>query len=178
MSISMEKYAKGLVGLTPCENVRIQKPGGGSNFVHGGVSLQECCVPVITFKNISKSSKKFVDIKKVSVKLLSMTRRISNNIFSLDFMQSEAVGGKTVPAAYEIYLCDELSNPVSNVQTLLADKTSEPQDRVFHVRFTLKNVAFDGNAPYYLNIVDKETGEIMERTEFSVKIAFSNDFDF
>ena len=178
MSISMEKYAEGLTGLTPCENVRIQKPGGGSNFVHGGVSLQECCLPVITYKNISKSSKKFVDIKKVSVKLLSMTRRISNNIFSLDFMQSEAVGGKTVPAAYEIYLCDELSNPVSNVQTLLADKTSEPQDRVFHVRFTLKNVAFDGNAPYYLNIVDKETGEIMERTEFSVKIAFSNDFDF
>ena len=178
MSISMEKYAEGLTGLTPCENVRIQKPGGGSNFVHGGVSLQECCVPVITFKNISKSSKKFVDIKKVSVKLLSMTRRISNNIFSLDFMQSEAVGGKTIPAAYEIYLCDELSNPVSNVQTLLADKTSEPQDRVFHVRFTLKNVAFDGNTPYYLNIVDKETGEIMERTEFSVKIAFSNDFDF
>ena len=178
MGISMEKYAEGLAGFTPCEDVRIRKSGGGSNFVHGGVSLQECCVPVITFKNISKTSKKFVDIKKVPVKLLSMTRRISNNIFTLDFMQSEAVGGKTIPAAYEIYLCDKLSNPVSNVQTLLADKTSEPQDRVFHVRFTLKNVAFDGNAAYYLNIVDKETGEIMERTEFSVKIAFSNDFDF
>ena len=110
--------------------------------------------------------------------MLSITRRFCIFIFSLDFMQSVAVGGITIPAAYEIYLCDELSNPVSNVQTLLADKTSEPQDRVFHVRFTLKNVAFDGNAPYYLNIVDKETGEIMERTEFSVKIAFSNDFDF
>lgn len=178
MGISMEEYASRLAGFTPCENIRIQKPGGGSSFVHGGAALQECCVPVIKFQNISKTSKKFVDIKKVSVKLLSMTRKISNNIFSLDFMQSEAVGGKTVPATYEIYLCDELSNPVSNVQTLLADKTSEPQDRVFHVRFTLKSVAFDGNAAYYLNIVDKETGEIAERTEFSVKIAFANDFDF
>ena len=107
-----------------------------------------------------------------------MTRKISNNIFSLDFMQDEAVGGKTVPATYEIYLCDKFSNPVSNVQTLLADKTDEPQDRVFRIRFTLKNVAFDESAVYYLNIVDKETGDMIERTEFSVKIAFSNDFDF
>ena len=42
----------------------------------------------------------------------------------------------------------------------------------------MKNVAFDGNAVYYFNIVDKETGDLIERTEFSVKIAFSNDFDF
>lgn len=178
MHISMKEYADGLVGLTPYENVRIKKQGGGTDFVHGGVSLQECCIPVITFKNISKTSKKFVDIKKVRVKLISMTRKISNNIFSLDFMQDEAVGGKTVPATYEIYLCDKFSNPVSNVQTLLADKTDEPQDRVFRIRFTLKNVAFDESAVYYLNIVDKETGDMIERTEFSVKIAFSNDFDF
>lgn len=122
--------------------------------------------------------KKFVEIKKVSVKLISMTRKISNNIFTLDFMQMDAVGGKTVPATYEIYLCDKFSNPVSNIQTLVADKTGEPQERVFHIRFTLKNVAFDGNAVYYFNIVDKETGDLIERTEFSVKIAFSNDFDF
>lgn len=178
MRISMEKYANGLVGFTPFEAIRFQKQGGGSHFVHGGVSLQECCVPVITFKNISKTSKKFVEIKKVPVKLISMTRKISNNIFTLDFMQMDAVGGKTVPATYEIYLCDKFSNPVSNIQTLVADKTGEPQERVFHIRFTLKNVAFDGNAVYYFNIVDKETGDLIERTEFSVKIAFSNDFDF
>ena len=178
MRISMEKYANGLVGFTPFEAIRFQKQGGGSHFVHGGVSLQECCVPVITFKNISKTSKKFVEIKKVPVKLISMTRKISNNIFTLDFMQMDAVGGKTVPATYEIYLCDKFSNPVSNIQTLVADKTGEPQERVVHIRFTLKNVAFDGNAVYYFNIVDKETGDLIERTEFSVKIAFSNDFDF
>ena len=119
-----------------------------------------------------------MDIKKVPVKLISMTRKISNNIFSLDFMQMDAVSGKIIPATYEIYLCDKFSNPVSNIQTLVADKTWEPQNRVFHIRFTLKNVAFDGNAVYYLNIVDKETGDLIERTEFSVKIAFSNDFDF
>lgn len=178
MRIPIEEYSDSIVGFAPYENIRIKKQGGGMNFVHGGISLQECCVPVITFKNISKSSKKFVDIKKVTVKLISMTRKISNNIFSLDFMQVEAVGGKTVPATYEIYLCDKLSNPVSDVHTLIADKTGEPQDRVTKLRFTLKSAEFDGNAVYYLNIVDKETGAIIERTDFSIKIAFANDFDF
>ncbi len=107
-----------------------------------------------------------------------MTRKIGNNIFFLDFMQTEAVSGKTVPAEYEIYLCDRMSNPVSDVQTLIADKTGEPQDRVTKLRFTLKSLEFDGNAAYYLHVVDKETGVIMEHIEFSVKIAFANDFDF
>ena len=83
-----------------------------------------------------------------------------------------------VPATYEIYLCDKQSVPVSDVQTVTADKTGEPQDRVFKIRFTLKSADFDGNAVYYLNVVDKEAGTIIERTEFSVKIAFANDFDF
>ena len=178
MRIPMDSYSDTLTGFAPYETIRIKKPGGGINFVHGGISLQECCVPLITFKNIRAGSKHFVDITKVTVKLISVTRKISNNMFSLDFLQKEAVGGKTVPATYEIYFCDQLSNPVSDVQTLIADKTGEPQERVTKLRFTLKNVEFDSNAVYYLNIVDKETGTVIERTEFTIKIAFANDFGF
>lgn len=178
MPISMEELNKNTIGFTPRETIRIKNQGGGSNFVHGGISIQECCVPVIRFKNISKSSKKFVERKKAKLKLISVTRKISNNIFNLNFMQDEAVGGKIIPATYEIYLGDQLSNHVSDVQKVIADKTGKPEERVYKIRFTLKNVDFDGNAPYYLNIVDKETGELIERTEFSVKITFANNFDF
>lgn len=83
LKISMDEYSGRIAGFAPYENIRIKKQGGGNNFVHGGVSLQECCVPVVTFKNISRSSKKFVDIKKVQLKLISMTRKISNNILIL-----------------------------------------------------------------------------------------------
>ncbi|MBP3271094.1 MAG: BREX-1 system phosphatase PglZ type A [Ruminococcus sp.] len=178
MKIAIEKYSPDIVGYAPYENIRIKKQGGGSNFVHGGVSLQECCVPVITFKNIRANSKHYVDIKKVTVTLISMTRRISNNIFSLDFMQKEAVGGKTVPAVYEIFFSDKMSNHISDVQTLIADKTGEPQYRATKLRFTLKSVDFDSDSVYYLNIVDKDNGTVIERTEFEIKIAFANDFDF
>lgn len=178
IKIPMSKYSSDMSGYAPYENIRIKMQGGCSNYVHGGISLQECCVPVITFKNFRTGSKRFVDISKVTVKLISMTRKISNNIFSLDFMQEQAVGGKTVPAVYEIFLSDKFSNHVSDVQTLIADKTCEPNLRVTRLRFTLKSVEFDGDAAYYLNIVDKQTGEVIERTEFSVKVAFANDFDF
>ncbi len=178
LSIPMDKYAVNLTGYSPYECIRIRKQGGGSHFVHGGASLQECCVPVILFKNISKNSKKFVDRKKARVKLISMTRRVSNNFFSLDFLQTEAVSGKTIPAEYEVYLCDKMSVPVSDVQRLIADKSGEPQDRVTKLRFTLKSVDFDRKAAYYLNVVDKETGTVVEHTEFSIHIAFANDFDF
>ncbi len=178
MKIPLDDFSPNLAGFTPYENVRLKKQGGGMNYVHGGVSLQECCVPVITFKNIRAGSKHFVDIKKVKIKLISTTRRIGNNIFSLSFMQTEPVGGKTVPAVYEVYFCDRLSKPVSDVLTVSADKAGEPQELVYNLRFTLKNADFDSSAAYYLNIVDKETGDIMERTEFSIKIAFANDFDF
>lgn len=179
MRIPMKPFHSDKIGLAPLDTIRIKKQGGGMNFVHGGIALQECCVPVITFKNIKSSSKHFVGTKKVSLQLLSRTRKIANNIFSLEFYQPEAVGGKTIPATYEIYICDGLSNVVSDVQSIIADKTTDNvQERVTRLRFTLKGQNFDCSAAYYLNIVDKETGTVLEHIEFSIKIAFANDFDF
>lgn len=179
MQIPMRTFGSDKIGFAPLDTIRIKKQGGGMNFVHGGIALQECCVPVITFKNIKASSKRFVDTKKVPLQLLSRTRKIANNIFFLEFYQPEAVGGKTVPATYEMYICDRLSNIVSDIQTIIADKTTESvQDRVTRLRFTLKGQEFSSTDPYYLNIVDKNSGEVKEHIEFSIKIAFANDFGF
>ena len=37
-------------GYTPRDTVRLKINGGGENYVHGGISLQEMTVPVIAFK--------------------------------------------------------------------------------------------------------------------------------
>lgn len=179
MQIPMSTFSSDKTGFAPLDTIRIKKQGGGMNFVHGGIALQECCVPVITFKNIKAGSKRFVDTKKVSLQLLSRTRKIANNIFFLEFYQPEAVGGKTVPATYEMYICDHLSRIVSDVQTIIADKTTDNvQERVTRLRFTLKGQEFSNTDPYYLNIVEKDGGEVKEHIEFSIKIAFANDFGF
>lgn len=179
LRIPMTHLNSNLVGFTPLDNIRMKKQGGGMNYIHGGISLQECVVPVIEFKNIRATSKKFVDVRKAEIQLLSQSRKVSNSIFSLDFYQTEAVGGKVAAAAYEIYMADESGRAVSDKKTVIADKTSSNgADRVFRTRFTLKSVEFRKTDTYYLTITEKETANVTDRIEFTIDIAFVNDFDF
>ena len=179
LRIPMSQFGSDFVGFTPLDNIRIKKQGGGMNYVHGGIALQECVVPVIEFKNLRASSKKFVDVKKAKLQLLSQSRKISNSIFSLDFYQKEAVNGKIAACTYEIYMADASGKAVSDKKTVIADKSSSNSpDRVFRVRFTLKSEEFKKTESYYLTIVEKGTANVTDRIEFTIDIAFVNDFDF
>lgn len=179
LKIPMTHLSSDLVGFTPLDNIRMKKQGGGMNYVHGGISLQECVVPVIEFKNMRTTSKKFVDVKKATLELISQSRKVSNSIFSLDFYQKEAVSGKVAAATYEIYMADVSGKAVSDKKTVIADKTSNNgSDRVFRTRFTLKSVEFKKTDTYYLTVVEKGTTNVTDRIEFTIDIAFVNDFDF
>lgn len=179
LKIPMTHLSSNLVGFTPLDNIRMKKQGGGMNYVHGGISLQECVVPVIEFKNMRTTSKKFVDVKKATLELISQSRKVSNSIFSLDFYQKEAVSGKVAAATYEIYMADVSGKAVSDKKTVIADKTSNNgSDRVFRTRFTLKSVEFKKTDTYYLTVVEKGTTNVTDRIEFTIDIAFVNDFDF
>lgn len=179
LKIPMTHLSSNLIGFTPLDNIRMKKQGGGMNYVHGGISLQECVVPVIEFKNMRTTSKKFVDVKKSALELISQSRKVSNSIFSLDFYQKEAVSGKVAAATYEIYMADASGKAVSDKKTVIADKTSNNgSDRVFRTRFTLKSVEFKKTENYYLTVVEKGTTNVTDRIEFTIDIAFVNDFDF
>lgn len=179
LRIPMTHLSSNLVGFTPLDNIRMKKQGGGMNYVHGGISLQECVVPVIEFKNMRSTSKKFVDVKKAALELISQSRKVSNSIFSLDFYQKEAVSGKVAAATYEIYMADASGKVVSDKKTVIADKTdNNGSDRVFRTRFTLKSVEFKKTETYYLIVAEKGTTNVTDRIEFTIDIAFVNDFDF
>ena len=179
LKIRLERYRSALTAFAPLDNIRMKKPGGGMNFVHGGISLQEMVVPVIEFKNMRASSKKFVDVKKAELQLISQSRKVSNSIFSLDFYQTEAVRSKVAAATYEVYMADVTGVAVSDKKTIIADKTStNGSDRVFRTRFTLKSVEFKKTDTYYLTIIDKDTSNVVDKIEFTIDIAFVNDFDF
>lgn len=179
LRIPMKQFNSELIGFTPLDNIRMKKQGGGMNYVHGGISLQESVVPVIEFKNIRSTSKKYVDVKKAELQLISQSRKVSNSIFSLDFYQKEAVSGKVAAATYEIYMTDASGRAVSDKKTVIADKTSNNgSDRVFRARFTLKSVEFKKTDTYYLTVAEKGTTNEIDRIEFTIDIAFVNDFDF
>jgi uncharacterized protein (TIGR02687 family) len=179
LKLPLDIWNTDLIGLAPKASIRMKKQGGGANYVHGGITLQECVVPVIEFKNVRTNSKEFVQTRKATVQLLSQSRKISNSIFSLDFYQPEAVEGKVISAAYEVYISDAMGQPVSDRQKVIADKMGENgADRVMRARFTLKSMEFKKTESYFLTIVDSSTGGVLDKVQFNIDIAFINDFDF
>lgn len=172
-------------GWTPRENIRIKMKGGGLNFVHGGISLQEMVVPVIEYHFLRNQSKEYkknrskYDTKPVEISLLSANRKISNMIFSLNFYQKDAVSGNREAATYQLFFTDSSGKTISDIQKIIADKTSaNGQERTFRCSFNLKSLKYSSTETYYLIIAD-ENGIQVQREEFQIDIAFAVDeFDF
>lgn len=176
----------GYEAWAPRENVRIKKKGGGLNFVHGGISLQEMVVPVIEYQFLRSSTKAYqrnkdkIDTKPVTVSLLSAGRKISNMIFSLNFYQKEAVGGNREAATYLLYFTDASGQKISDTQKIIADKNSEnAQDRTFRCSFNLRSQKYSNLDSYYLIIADESGLQLPVKEEFQIDIAFAVDeFNF
>ena len=159
------------------DTTRIKISGGGENYVHGGMSLQEMIVPVITYKNLRATSKHFKETENAEIGLLSENRKISNLIFSLDFFQKTPVGDKITPCMYNVYFTDEEGSHISDTQTIIADrKSTNASERVYRVRFNLKSKTFDRNKIYRL-VIANDTDMPIE-VEYKIDIAFADDFGF
>ena len=183
------KFAGGNTGyeaFAPRENVRIKINGGGLNYVHGGISLQEMVVPVIEYQHLRSSTKAYqrnkdqIDTKPVALHLLSANRKICNLIFSLNFFQTEPVGGNREAATYSTYFVDAGDNQISDVCRIIADKTSlDGQERTFRCSFNLRSQKYSKLDSYYLVIEDESGVQPPVKEAFQIDIAFAfEEFDF
>ena len=186
MPVKFVDEQSGFDAFAPRENVRIKTSGGGLNYVHGGISLQEMVVPVIDYQFLRNASMTYqrnrekYDTKPVSISLLSATRKISNMIFSLNFYQKEAVGDNRSVCNYQLYFTDAGGKHISDTARIIADKTSDNgQDRTFRCSFNLKSMKFSKQDSYYLVIADESGFHKPQREEFRIDIAFAPDeFNF
>ena len=168
--ISMKGYA-------PQDTVRIKVQGGGQNYVHGGISLQEMVVPVIGYKGMRSGYKQYVEVQNPGLSLISESRKVTNLFFSLDFLQKQPVGEKVQPCSYTVYFTDDEGVPVSDTQTVIANRVSNnASERVFHVRFILNKIQYNKSKIYRL-IIANDT-DVPEEIEFRIDIAFADDFGF
>lgn len=144
--------------------------GAGANYVHGGAMLQEIAIPVITFKNDrSKSSKNIV--RKVDVKLTTPTRKITNPITFLTFLQTEKIEDKRLARCLLAYFIDEQGQRVSNENIIIADKTiAQVGERTYREKFVFKSLKYDKRNNYYLVLADEQSGEEYERYKFTIDI--------
>ena len=178
--VSMRPFGSDLAGFAPRDCLRIAKPGAGQNYVHGGISLQELCVPVLRFKNLRANARDFEDKRPSAIELLTSSRIITSNRFSREFYQVEPVGGKVLAATYEVTLVDTADTPVSDAATLQVDRTSEVrEDRRLRVTLNMRpGVQTSSSQTYLLQVKNAATGEVVLSSEQRVEIAFASEFDW
>ena len=171
-----------LSGVAPRDCVRIKKAGSGESYVHGGVSLQELCVPVLEYRDKRAGQSGYEEREQASLKLVTTNRRITSMLFRIELLQEEPVGGKVLPANYELVMCDSDGDEVSNQIDVGANLTSaDATSRAMRVQMELRaGVAYDSHATYYLVCRDAATKVTAWQEEFHIDIAFAplDDFGF
>lgn len=176
---SVIKNENSIIAYVPNGSLRNRMQGSGVNFNHGGVSLQEVMVPLLSYKNKRSGQKDAQQITKVDIKLTSTANKITNSIFTLNFFQTEKVEEKTKSRTVVIYMADQEGNVLSNEETVIGDRvSSDPTERTFKLQFVLKNKTYDRNQTYNLIIKDTETGIVTDRIPFMINLGIVSDFDF
>lgn len=157
--------------ITPYGYDLFKTSGSGLKYVHGGASLQEVVVPIIHISELRASGNKEA-LSPVGVRLKSITRKITNRSFTLEFEQYEKVEERKQAINCETFLIDEDGNKVSGEYRFVAASESDDVDsRSTKIRFNLMNIEFDRNKRYYLILrnVDKPD-EYIEREQFIIDI--------
>ena len=154
---------------TPLTSNVFKTQGGGQNFVHGGSSPQEIIVPVIEVKTIRGA----VEVEKVKISLISMVSKITSLLLSLDFVQQEPVSDIIKPATYKISFIDKDGELISNEEIYVAkSKSKDSSDRIFNLKFRLRNKKYSRDKEYYFTITDMDTGIEIHRQQVIIDIAF------
>lgn len=170
-----------LTGFCPRECVRIKLAGGGNNFVHGGFTLQECCVPVLRCTVKRKGARGYVETTPATISVITELGTITNGMFSVDVLQEAPVSATTAPATYEVFVGDAAHTPITNIATVVADRTDEDaRVRTSHLQFTIKpGVDTDEQAMYALYARNVQTKQIQSLRPLKISIAFAPlDFGF
>jgi hypothetical protein len=149
---------------------------GGARFFHGGMSLQEVVVPVVSIEQPRGYEKEKTRIQLVGVQVLGQDHRITTGKHRFEMIQTEAVSTRIKAVTYKIGIYRE-TELVSNLQIVSFDSSSQDMaDRKKDVVLTLKNTELPSSAFYHLVFRDVDT----DISELSIPVridrAFTNDF--
>jgi uncharacterized protein (TIGR02687 family) len=157
---------------------RIVKPGAGFQFVHGGASLQEIVVPVISI-NKGRSD----TVEPVNIDIHPESDKITTGQIVVKLYQQSAVTDQRTARKLRagLYFGDQL---ISNEPELLFDtESAEGRDRFQSVRLLLSkdaDLANNRSVEFRLSEPIGETGEWKKykSVPYTLKRSFTTDFDF
>ena len=157
---------------------RIPQPGAGTRYVHGGASLQEIVVPVITVNKKRKS-----DVRTVNVDLMPETDKITTGQLAVKLLQREAVTDKIQPRQVRLglYVGGTL---ISDQPVLTFDSASDDQRGRYQsaVLYLTEDADQFNNLPVELRleepIPNTTQWKSFSKGNYTIKRSFTTDFDF
>lgn len=157
------------------KGMSVFKTGGGMNYVHGGSSPQELLIPNL----FVKTQKGVVDTEDVKLLLISNLTKVTNLIMPLDFLQEFPVSDTIKAAKYKIFFAADDGEKISNEVIYMADNKSEdPKDRMFRLRFDIKRKTYSNDRKYYLKIINDKTGKPILEKQVIMDLPFTDNFGF
>lgn len=157
---------------------RLRERGSGSRFVHGGASLQEVIIPVITVNKKRQS-----DVSKVDIDIIgSSTTVITSGQISVAFYQSQAISNKVQARELSAGIYTKDGKLISDRHDLIFDLTSErSRERELKVRFILTKEAEQFNRQeVLLKLKEKVSGTSHESdykiVRYMLRRSFTSDF--
>ena len=159
---------------------RLRLKGSGSRFVHGGATLQEVLIPVISINKKRQS-----DVGKVDVELIGGGgKTITTGQLAVVLYQTEPVTDKRQPRRLRAGLYSLAGDAISDVQELSFDMTSSnPREREEAVRFILSRKADDfNNQQVELRLEEPVDGTSHHRpylaVRYTIRRSFTSEFEF
>jgi hypothetical protein len=162
--------------VVPRGSIRFRYSGKGAQYVHGGASLQEVCVPVITYHH--KRAEKGDDgpVQKVGVQVSARARKVTNNRFRVSLVQSNAVEGRWRGRSVTLGLYDPATGEaLTDLKTIeLSSPSTNATEREFPQTLTVTAVNPPSTA--YLIVRDADDDEELIRESWTVSLGIINDF--
>ncbi|MEH1956426.1 BREX-1 system phosphatase PglZ type A [Nostoc sp.] len=176
LHFSLPYTENGTVAIVPRGSLRFAVQGAGAQFVHGGASLQEVCVPVITYHHQRAVKGDEGPARKVGVQVSARVRRVTNNRFTLTLVQSDAVEGRWRSRQITVAFYDPQTNtPITDVRGANLSSTSpHPSDREISLRLTVTTANPPTNV--YLIVKDADDESELLRETWAVSLGIANDF--
>lgn len=166
--------------LFPKSINRLRRSGSGAKFVHGGMSLQEVIIPVVSINKGRQSDSQPVDI----TILKGSSTTISTSQISVTLYQELPVTEKTYARTLRIGLYGNDGKLLSNQQEINFDiESNDTRDREQKIQVLLSNIADEYNNKEVVLKLDEQhpgTSHFKEyrSVKYLIKRTFTNDFDF
>lgn len=155
---------------------RLRLKGSGSRFVHGGASLQEVVVPVLTVNKKRKS-----DLRQVEVQVMPESDKITTGQIAVNLFQVDQISDKVQPRSLiaGLYVGEQL---ISNEVPLEITRTSaDKRERYHQARLILSKESdgFNGRAVEF-RLTEQIPGttqrRIYQRVTYTLRRSFMTDF--